>query len=33
MVAMTESVGIAEGRPFTVCDLEAMPDDGKRYEL
>jgi Uma2 family endonuclease len=33
MAVMTEPVGIAEGRPFTVCDLEAMPDDGKRYEL
>jgi Uma2 family endonuclease len=25
--------GVAEGRPFTVDDLEAMPDDGHRYEL
>lgn len=25
--------GIAEGRPFTVDDLETMPDDGHRYEL
>jgi len=25
--------GIAVGRPFTVRDLEAMPDDGHRYEL
>ncbi|MQA14972.1 MAG: Uma2 family endonuclease [Pseudonocardiaceae bacterium] len=25
--------GIASGRPFTVRDLEAMPDDGHRYEL
>ncbi len=33
MGAMTESVGLAEGRPFTVADLEAMPDDGRRYEL
>lgn len=21
------------GRPFSVADLEAMPDDGRRYEL
>jgi Uma2 family endonuclease len=25
--------GVAAGRPFTVHDLEAMPDDGHRYEL
>ncbi|PZS39115.1 MAG: hypothetical protein DLM62_09995 [Pseudonocardiales bacterium] len=25
--------GVAEGRPFTVDDLETMPDDGHRYEL
>jgi Uma2 family endonuclease len=30
---MTEPVGLAEGRPFTVHDLEAMPDDGRRYEI
>ncbi|MGH3985290.1 MAG: Uma2 family endonuclease [Pseudonocardiaceae bacterium] len=30
---MTEPIGLAEGRPFTVHDLEAMPDDGRRYEL
>jgi Uma2 family endonuclease len=24
---------VAEGRPFTVDDLETMPDDGHRYEL
>lgn len=24
---------IPTGRPFTVADLEAMPDDGNRYEL
>ena len=24
---------IPHGRPFTVADLEAMPDDGNRYEL
>ena len=23
----------ATGRPFTVADLERMPDDGRRYEL
>ncbi|MDQ3599656.1 MAG: Uma2 family endonuclease [Actinomycetota bacterium] len=33
MRAMTELIGLAEGRPFTVHDLEAMPDDGRRYEL
>lgn len=33
MTAMTEPIGLAEGRPFTVHDLEAMPDDGRRYEL
>ena len=31
MTAMT--TGIPHGRPFTVDDLEAMPDDGNRYEL
>jgi len=25
--------GIPHGRPFTVDDLEGMPDDGNRYEL
>jgi Uma2 family endonuclease len=30
---MTEPIGLAEGRPFTVHDLEAMPGDGRRYEL
>ncbi|MGH3911922.1 MAG: Uma2 family endonuclease [Pseudonocardiaceae bacterium] len=25
--------GVTAGRPFTVHDLEAMPDDGHRYEL
>ncbi len=25
--------GVAAGRPFTVNDLEVMPDDGHRYEL
>jgi Uma2 family endonuclease len=33
MTAMTEPIGLAEGRPFTVHDLETMPDDGRRYEL
>lgn len=33
MTATTGSYGTAQGRPFTVGDLEAMPDDGKRYEL
>jgi Uma2 family endonuclease len=30
---MTDPIGLAELRPFTVHDLEAMPDDGRRYEL
>jgi Uma2 family endonuclease len=33
MTAMTEPIGLAEGRPFTVHDLAAMPDDGRRYEI
>jgi Uma2 family endonuclease len=35
MVVMTADafVGTTSGRPFTVRDLEAMPDDGHRYEL
>jgi len=33
MTAEAGSVRIAHGRPFTVDDLEAMPDDGNRYEL
>jgi hypothetical protein len=33
MAATTGSYGIVPGRPFTVDDLEAMPDDGRRYEL
>lgn len=33
MMTETPSAGIPQGRPFTVDDLEAMPDDGKRYEL
>ncbi len=27
MTVMTEPIGLAEGRPFTVHDLETMPDD------
>ena len=30
---MTGSFGSFRGRPFTVHDLEGMPDDGHRYEL
>jgi Uma2 family endonuclease len=30
---MTDQLDLAEGRPFTVADLETMPDDGRRYEL
>lgn len=33
MGRMTDQLGLAEGRPFTVADLETMPDDGRRYEL
>ena len=33
MGAMTSQASIPTGRPFTVADLEAMPDDGNRYEL
>jgi Uma2 family endonuclease len=34
MSVMTATTsGIPHGRPFTVDDLEAMPDDGNRYEL
>jgi Uma2 family endonuclease len=33
MAVMTHLVSIPSGRPFTVADLEAMPDDGNRYEL
>ncbi|OLF08778.1 hypothetical protein BLA60_22485 [Actinophytocola xinjiangensis] len=33
MTAESGSVRLAHGRPFTVDDLEAMPDDGNRYEL
>lgn len=31
--AMTSSFGSFRGRPFTVHDLEGMPDGGHRYEL
>lgn len=33
MAVMTAQVSIPTGRPFTVADLETMPDDGNRYEL
>lgn len=34
MAGMTATTpGIATSQPFTVADLEGMPDDGKRYEL
>jgi Uma2 family endonuclease len=33
MTAESGSVQLAHGRPFTVDDLAAMPDDGNRYEL
>lgn len=33
MAAATDQHGIVPGRPFTVYDLETMPDDGRRYEL
>lgn len=33
MAAESDSVQFARRRPFTVDDLEAMPDDGNRYEL
>lgn len=33
MRAMTSHAVIPTGRPFTVADLEAMPDDGNRYEV
>ena len=33
MTAESGPVQLAHGRPFTVDDLEAMPDDGNRYEL
>lgn len=33
MAVESGSVQFTHGRPFTVDDLEAMPDDGNRYEL
>lgn len=33
MSADPDCLGVAAGRPFTVDDLETMPDDGHRYEL
>jgi Uma2 family endonuclease len=33
MAVETGPVQLAHGRPFTVDDLEAMPDDGNRYEF
>jgi Uma2 family endonuclease len=33
MAATTGSFNLPHGRPFTVHDLEAFPDDGNRYEL
>ena len=33
MGAMTSLAAIPTGRPFTVDDLETMPDDGNRYEV
>jgi Uma2 family endonuclease len=33
MSTMTAQTGLPWGRPLTVEDLEAMPDDGHRYEL
>jgi Uma2 family endonuclease len=33
MTARSGSVVIPQGRPFTVHDLEAIADDGNRYEL
>lgn len=32
-VMTTGRAAIPTGRPFTVADLKAMPDDGNRYEL
>ncbi len=31
--AEIDPVQLAHARPFTVDDLEGMPDDGNRYEL
>jgi Uma2 family endonuclease len=33
MTGMVQQSGTTGSRPFTVDDLEGMPDDGRRYEL
>lgn len=33
MTAMTTTAGLPSGRPLTVEDLQAAPEDGHRYEL
>lgn len=33
MTAMTEPIKLAEGRPFAVHDLAAMPDEQGHYQL
>ncbi len=33
MVAVTIEAWPAAGRPFTIAELDRMPDDGRRYEL
>src|SRR4051812_42469796 len=33
MTAMTHAPGLPFGRPLVADDLDAMPDDGHRYEL
>ena len=33
MTAEIDPVQLADARPFTVDDLEGMPEDGRRYEL
>jgi len=33
MAETADSFSLAHGRPFTVHDLEGMPDDGNRYEV
>lgn len=33
MVTMAEVVHMPRGRTFTAADLDAMPDDGNRYEI
>jgi hypothetical protein len=32
-VVTTSQAWPAAGRPFTVAELDRMPDDGRRYEL